>query len=63
MNVFQAENIFSNFQFDEVDYDENAPDDVSPDHAWGYCDQMCHARGRDLKPKVLQEVKGKHKET
>ena len=48
--------ISSASQFDEVDYEDDTPDDVSADRAWGYCDKMCHARRRNLKPKVLQEV-------
>ena len=44
--------------YDDVDYDEETPDDVSYFKSWGYCDDKCHVSVRDLGATVLQEVSG-----
>ena len=44
--------------YDDVDYDEETPDDVSYFKYWGYCDDKCHVSVRDLGATVLQEVSG-----
>jgi len=47
---------FVSQSFDDVDYDDDHPDDVSADRAWGYCDNMCHKSTKDTQATVLQEV-------
>ena len=42
--------------YEDADYDENTPDDVSYYKSWGYCDKKCHISVRDLGATVLQEV-------
>ena len=44
-------------QIDDVEYEDDTPDDVSADSAWGYCDSKCHVSVRDLGATVLQEVR------
>ena len=41
----------------EVDYDDDTPDDVNSNAAWGYCDSKCHVSVSNLQAKVLQEVR------
>ena len=53
---YPAYRILFSPQIDDVEYEDDTPDDVSADSAWGYCDSKCHVSVRDLGATVLQEV-------
>ena len=57
VSVILASRILFSPQIDDVEYEDDTPDDVSADSAWGYCDSKCHVSVRDLGATVLQEVR------
>ena len=40
----------------DFDFDEDTPDDVTVDAAWGFCDRKCFETTENLKANVLQQV-------